>query len=549
VLPVLASIERITLGADRGLEHVYPANVDVQGLRVSEAITKICRAAGFSWWLNPGDDGSVMEFFRTGSPGPDSRAFYLGALAGAKHGTYSDPDELSEPLSFPIVDGTGDAEGWNIDDIDINYDFRDFVGTIIGVTSPIKIQNFFPLRKGWSKEIFLKFVDPLIKSSVAQAAESQDSEAREFTLLITPTKGAKAGQSFRYELMQKTGSQESSLGTTSASAQSEKGKLTGFDSPWALFRRWITDETGRVLDMKGESRAPYRFNKRGLIPIRGSGYMVKPRPFLSQNIVASRDGDRQPPRSYFAKFFPGATSRKKGDALHFKEARIDFFRSPTLDSKVGGDYYPYGVKKGNIRTLKGVSGIMIDGGNLNLMNITIDPAKNKIFVFNPLVWGAVTHDQAFVTDISFILKIGVAATGRRLLDGKRFRCDFVLAVDPYAVADNEQREDDATGPIWDDYEGDVIKDYSVNELDKLTEEMLLETDVYGSPKSTIRASIPTITDAYELGVKVTGISKRFEFGAGGGTNSVVGVSFDLKGMNTTVNVESERSDPHLNLVV
>jgi len=533
VMPVFVSKTRVILSESKnGLDEIYPVNVDVQGLTGSDAITKVCAAAGYSWWLEPDKAGGASKIvvWRTGSPGNPSKSFYMGSGgSGMPRGLYRN---LTAPLDYPLV-----TTKWNVDDISIDIDYIGVVGTVIGTTQNIRVQNVFFLVKGWANSVFFKFVSSVAIEASKALPGSASKEARTFTF-----KSGKdtAGKTIRY-FVHKLGSNVTiSLDRDGASDDT----FFDGDSISSVFRRWITDDTGIVKGPDDSDRAPYKFHVAGLTETNGGLYMVKPRPFLSALLSTPLSGDRRPPKIGFPKFDAEQSDvilvDTSDDPGFIKNKRSEIARDRAKLDAAGKKFYPFGSKKGQIRILRDTSGCFIEGGFLDLQNITIDPKTNKITMFNPAALAAIEHDQAVVTVSSFTTSIGDIMPSRRWIDGRKFVVDKI-----YATQLNDTPSPDRVDA------GDTARDASdgtdpfrgVDESAKLKAEIDSASSYYRSPKASMRVKIPTITTAYKLGdkiISVEGAGGAIRLSLEGTSNTVVGVQFNLLQMDTTVSVENER---------
>jgi hypothetical protein len=534
VLPEVVASTRIILGDKNDMEKVFPVNVDITGLRGTDAITKICSAAGFNWWLEPPDTSGASKIvvWRTGDPGPKSLEFFMG---GGGSGVARPPGGLyrllDAPLTYPLVD----VEKWNVDDISVDLDYTTMVGTIIGTTQRIRVQNIFPLVKGWANTKWFTFVT---KAALDGTTKKLEDSGQNREPHVFPFKSAKDGEgkTIRFFVKGVTGGVQIHLDRDGSSEDAFED-----DSIAAVFRRWITDETGRIKTSNDEERDPYKFFVSGLVEEGGSGYMVKPRPFLSQNILSSLDGERRPPQIGFPKYTPAQAGESTsvdilgGDKKNPRDGETRDRKKIFHGEK---EYYPFGVKRGQFRILRDTSGMYIEGGYLDLMNITFDPEKNKITILPPICLGSVEHDQAKLALAIYFAGVGKLAPARRWMDGKRFVVDRIYATEfnkspsPLQISEGAEGANVAKGTAA------IVKE--IDESGKLKTELDKEDGFYKAPKVTMRARIPTITKAYLLGDKITGISGRLTLtSAELPANSIVGVQFNLTSMNTTISVESE----------
>ena len=530
--PVFVESTRIVLSASpNGMTEIFPVNVDVQGLDGVAAITKICAAAGYSWWLEPDSEGGASKIvvWRTGSPGSASKSFYMGSGgSGVPRGLYRN---LTAPLDYPLI-----TTKWNVDEINVDIDYTRVVGTLIGTTQNIRVQNVFFLVKGWANSVFFRFVTSTAIEAKKTLSGSADKEAKTFTF-----KEGKdtAGQTIRY-FIHKLGSNV----TISLDRDGSSEGLLDGDTIASIFRRWITDDTGIVKTPDDKERAPYKFHVAGLTEENGGLYMVKPRPFLSTLLSAPDSGDKRPPKIGFPKFDPEQASvifTSLPDETEIRNKRGEIARDRAKLDAAGKKFYPFGSKKGQIRILRETSGCFIEGGFLDLQNVTIDAKTNKITMFNPAALAAVEHDQAKLVVSSCITTIGDIKPSRRWIDGRKFVVDRIYA-EQFNDTPSPDRVDEGDDPV-DVSAGDVDAIDATDESAKFKDELDESCGYYSAPKASMRVKIPALTTAYkpsEKIVSVEGASGSVRLALEGASNTVVGVQFNLLQRYTTVSVESER---------
>jgi len=535
---IFVETKRIILGPPTGMDDLYPETIDIQGLRATDAITKICQSVGYNWWLEPTESASILNVWRTGLATKAIKIFMGSGGSGMPVGLYNIAS--TGPLAYPLVN----KEKWNIDDIDINVDYTQVIGALIGTTQNIRVQNAFYLRKGWTSEVWFEIIK---KVSVADATTGNDQIKLE-GMSGTFIDGESTGKSTRYE-WQRLQNNMIKIRINNL-AEDEAIKLKGQDSFFSTMRRWITDETGLITTTKDEKRDPFNFIPT-LFKVNGSTYMIKPRPFLSRNIATAKSGDPSPPKTYFPKFSPGQTKEAQL-AVDFVSENIDLRETIDKDKstikKDGKDFYPFGSKKGSVRILEDRSGIFLESGDLNMVNVTIDPKTNKISFLAPMVIGAVEHDQAGLVikrGLFSIGKIGTMMSGRRWVDGKKYRIDIVNAIDTTTSVSPEQAKAGATAIA-----SPSLASYSIAEKIKMGLDIDSDIPYFTVPIISMRARIPTISIAYKPGNSIFGIVDRLDFTPEPFSACIiVAIQFDLKSMNTIISVESEVMNPNLGVGV
>lgn len=529
---IIVETKRIILDIANGMDAAFPEGVDVQGLRATDALTKICGSCGYHWTLEPTAGASVLKVWRTGTSLSSKKLFLAGGEGtGYPTGLYNTGIAKN---AFPLVNKVK----WNIDDLDINIDYTTVIGCLIGTTQNIRIQDIFGLKKGWTNDIFFDLVKKALISATKTSTGALDLEEP----VYHEADSADTKKTIRYTIQLLTNNM---VQLNIQNSDEQEGLKSGKqDSIFSIFRRWITDETGMLLDPAGAKRRPHNFTVNGLIVTHGSTYMVKPRPFLNNNLATARSGDATNPRTFFPKVTHGQKAEIiPADKIDGKvDVRDELNRSISPKVKGGKEFHPYGAKKVSVKVLDNSSGIFIEGP-LQLANMTIDPTGKTIHTLSPIVLGAVEHDQAgLIIDrsLAVIGKAGKMIAGRRWIDGKQYKIDRVQALETTGYSSPSQIEAGATAKIAT--AESHLAAYSIDETSKLAADLTAMKDYYNAPIISMRVRIPTITTAYKIGTSITGIESRIDF-TSPGVCCIVGVNFDLRQMNTTISVESEVMDP------
>jgi hypothetical protein len=514
-LPAFLNPDFVGLGAGEGLDDEFPTNISVEGENGMEAFTTVCDAAGFSWWFDPVE--AELRFWRRGV-GRGKNFFYLEDT--------SDGLSPDEAVTLPELV----TASWNVSAGEIVFNHMGIIDAFIGVTERQRIQQIYPLRKGWSDRVHRIFVDVLRQSPSEEFdVVAQPQGTHEST--IYKLKGDFTG----LRLIRHQDGKKIAIALTvddKALMKSKKGAIFDFG------RKWVTDEAGRGKSVTGAARTPYGYNKIGFGKIGGSTYCIAPRPFLGRNNQTDELGEQYGPVVFFGKFHPAQTNESSD------KSRTSDLRA-TLDSlgpgaflkedEGGSKHYPFVGKQGATHFLKNIGGIRIDGGNLEYYGFTWDAERQEMFAFPPIALATCEHDQGAVKYIRKDLSRFFFA--RRKFDGSRFKFRKILAEDARKYIPPSRASDD---PIHPGGEGsgvppstEILQD--VDESDQMLEFMTTQIDGSAFLRAAGRVTIPTITTDYRLGDRVAGLRGRItDFLA-----VIVAIRFDFTTMSTEISLETE----------